>query len=166
MNNNIIYTKKLSQDTDYVRPKKTITEMIQNQEGIEENLKHYEEISEEDINFISMNTHLKYISFDKKKKCEQFRFGGLLSKMEREYLVLAGKNGMRFSVQRYTRDDNGNIMHTTRFFKKVKETDILKNELEHTIEKTTEIIEKQNEVIEQQKLELMAMKKKLSKLLK
>jgi hypothetical protein len=162
MINNIVYTKKLSYDNNYVRPKKTITEMIQNQEGIEENLKNYEEVPVDDINFITINTHLKYISFDKKKKCEQFRFGGILTKMEREYIVLAGKDGMRFSVQRYTKDDNGNIIHTTRFFKKVKESDVLKNELEHT----AEIIEKQNEIIEQQKLELMAMKKKLSKLLK
>ena len=38
---NTIYTKKLSQDTNYVRPKSTITESIQNKSDIEEQLKNY-----------------------------------------------------------------------------------------------------------------------------
>ena len=86
---NTIYTKKLSQDTNYIRPKNTITESIQNKSDIEEQLKNYEELSGEDLNFVNLNTHLKYISYDKKNNCELFRFGGLLTKIAKEYIVLA-----------------------------------------------------------------------------
>jgi len=161
---NTIYTKKLSQDTNYIRPKNTITESIQNKSDIEEQLKNYEELSSEDLNFVNLNTHLKYISYDKKNNCELFRFGGLVTKIAKEYIVLAGKEGMRFSVQRYTKNSKEEIIHTTRFFKKMKEEELLKNQLDNTLEQTSEIIEKQNNIIEQQKRELMAMKKKMSKL--
>ena len=46
----------------YLRPEKTITESIQNKKDIEDQLKNYEEILEEDINFITPNTHVKYLN--------------------------------------------------------------------------------------------------------
>ena len=153
-------SQRLSADT-YDRPAKTITEMIQTKKDIEENLKDCEEVSEDDLNFISINTQLKYLSYDKKNKKELFRFGGLVVKIAREYLVLAGKEGKRFSVQRYTRDNNNNIIHKTRFFKRVKAVELLKEQLDQTIEQSTDVIEKQNAIIEKQKKELMALKKKL-----
>jgi hypothetical protein len=111
--------KRLSESNDYERPEITITELIQNKKDIQEQLKYFEEISEDDLCYVSVNTYLKYLSFNKKTKKEMFRFGGLLIKLDKEYLVLAGKNGMRFSVQRFTKDDKGKILHTTRFFKKM-----------------------------------------------
>jgi len=159
----MIPIKKLSQDDTYVRPEKTITESIQNKKDIEEKLHDFEEISNEDLNFINTNTLLRYISYDIKNKKELFRFGGLLVKVNKDYLILAGKEGLRFSVQRYTRNDKNEIIHTTRFFKKIKETEVLKNQLEEVLEKSSDRIEKQNEIIEKQKREIMAMKKKLSK---
>jgi hypothetical protein len=153
-------SQKLSTD-NYDRPAKTITDTVQNKKDIEEHLKNYEEISDEDLNFININTHLKYLSYDPKTKKELFRFGGLLVKIAKDYLVLAGKEGKRFSAQRYTKDSNGQIIHTTRFFKKIKDTDLIKERLDQTIEQSSEIIEKQNAVIEKQRKELMALKKKL-----
>ena len=152
--------KKLTQDSNYERPDKTITESIQNKKDIEEQLKMFEEIPTDDINFININTQLRYLSYDKKNKKELFRFGGLLVKIAKEYLILAGKEGKTFSVQRYTYDDKQKIIHTTRFFKKTKESEILKSQLNDTAEH----IEKQNSIIEKQKQELIALKKKLSKL--
>ena len=160
----MIPIKKLSQDDKYLRPEKTITESIQNKKDIEERLQDFEEISNEDLNFINVNTLLRYISYDKKEKKELFRFGGLLVKVNKDYIVLSGKEGLRFSVQRYTRNDKNEIIHTTRFFKKIKETEVLKNQIEEVLEKSSEKIEKQNEIIEKQKREIIAMKKKLSKL--
>jgi hypothetical protein len=150
----IIPTKKLSQDTSYERPTKTITESIQTKKDIEEQLKNFEEISDEDLNFVNVNTQLKYLSYDKKNKKELFRFGGLLVKVNKDYLVLAGKDGMRFSVQRYTYNDKGVKVHTTRFFKKMKDTEILK-------EKMNDEIENYNIMLEQQKKEILELKKKL-----
>jgi len=160
----MIPIKKLTQDDKYIRPEKTITESIQTKKDIEEKLNDFEEITDEDLNFINVNTLLRYISYDKQNKKELFRFGGLLVKVNKDYLILAGKEGLRFSVQRYTRNDKNEIIHTTRFFKKIKETEVLKNQLDEVLEKSADKIEKQNEIIEKQKREIMAMKKKLSKI--
>jgi hypothetical protein len=155
--------KKLSaKDDSYERPEKTITETIQNKKDIEEQLNNFEEISNDNLPYININTQLKYLSYDLKNKRELFRFGGLLIKVAPEYVVLAGKEGKRFSAQRYTRNDKKEIVHTTRFFKKVKETEILQSKLNETYEETNQIIEKQNSIIEKQKKELLALKKKLS----
>ena len=150
----IMPIKKLSQDSSYERPTLTITETIQTKKDIEEQLKNFEEISDEDLNFINVNTQLKYLSYDKKNKKELFRFGGLLVKVNKDYLLLAGKEGMRFSVQRYSYNDKGVKIHTTRFFKKMKETDILK-------EKMTDEAENFNILIDKQQKEILELKKKL-----
>lgn len=151
--------KKLSQDSNYERPEVTITESIQNKKNIEDQLKDFEEISEDDLNFININTQLKYISYDKKNKKELFRFGGLLVKTAKDYLILRGKENLSFSVQRYTKNENNEVIHNTRFFKRIKETDKLKIELEDTILKATEKLQKQSSIIEKQKKELIALKK-------
>ena len=154
--------KKLSQeDGSYERPSKTITESLQNKKDIEEQLKNFEEISNEDLNFININTQLKYLSYDIKNKRELYRFGGLLVKIAKDYIILAGKEGKRFSVQRYTRNDKNEIVHTTRFFKKIKESEILQSKLDETCEQSNSIIEKQNNIIEKQRKELLALKKKI-----
>jgi hypothetical protein len=156
-----ITTKRLSKDSDYIRPEKTLTELIQTKSDIEEKLQDYVEIEEEDVSFININTSLRYLSYDVKNKKELFRFGGNLVKMSKEYVVLAGKDGLRFSVQRYTKNNKGEIVHTTRFFKRMKKIELLKEELEESAEKSGEIIEKQNSIIEKQRKELLALKKKL-----
>jgi hypothetical protein len=157
--------KRLLQ-SDYERPEKTITETIQTKKDIEEQLINFEEIPHEDLCYVNLNTQLKYISYDKKNKKELFRFGGLLVKVEKEYVVLAGKEGMRFSVQRYTKNDKGDILHTTRFFKKMKDAEVIKLKLTDEIDEKDEEIKKQKSIIEKQKLELMAFKKKMGKLMK
>jgi len=152
--------KKLGDDESYNRPQKTITESIQTKKDIEEQLSNFEEISNDDLCYVNTGTQLKYLSYDKKNKKELFRFGGLLIKVNKEYLVLAGKEGLRFSVQRYTKNDKNEIIHTTRFFKKIKETEILKNQLIDTMEQTNDIIQQKDDIIEKQKKELIALKKK------
>lgn len=154
--------KRLSNSTEYQRPPKTITESIQNKKDIEEQLQNYEEISDEDLNFINLNTQLKYISYDKKNRKELFRFGGLLVKVNKEYVVLAGKEGLRFSVQRYTRNDKGEIIHITRFFKRMNESEIIKSQYKDT----EEIMIQQNDYIMQQKKEISELKKQLKDVMK
>lgn len=160
---NIIQTssKRLSKDNNYERPNKTITESIQNKKSIEEQLINFEEIPNDELCYVNLNTQLKYLSYDKKSKKELFRFGGLLVKVAKEYIVLAGKDGMRFSVQRYTKNDKGDIIHTTRFFRKIKETVLLQKKINEIEEEKDETILKQQQMIEKQKLELISMKKKL-----
>jgi hypothetical protein len=157
--------KKLNQeDGSYQRPSKTITESLQNKKDIEEQLRNFQEINNEELCYININTQLKYLSYDLKNKRELYRFGGLLVKVEKEYVILAGKEGKRFSVQRYTRNDKNEIVHKTRFFKRIKETEMLQSKLDETYEtceQSASIIEKQNSIIEKQKKELLALKKKL-----
>ena len=156
-------SKKLA-SSNYVRPTKTKTEMTQTKKEIEDKLKNFEEVLSEDIPYITLNSQVRYISYDPKNKKELFRYGGILKKMDKDYVLLSGKDNLIFSVQRYTRDSDGNILHTTRFFRKMKESDLLKEELDETIEKSTELIKRQDEIIDKQKKELMALKKKLGKM--
>lgn len=153
------YTGRLALD-EYDRPKKTVTESVQDKKSIQKYLKEYEEVSPEDLPYVNPETHLRYISWDKKNNCELFRFGGLLVKVNKEYVLLAGKGGKTFSAQRYSYDENNKKkLHTTRFFKKMKNEEILKEELDETLEASREIINKQNELIEKQKKEIARLKK-------
>ena len=152
--------QRLYKDDGYVRPKRTKTELVQNEKNINDYLKDFEEIEDSKLPYVNLNTQLRYISYDVENECELFRFGGLLMKIEEKYLVLAGKESKRFSVQRYIYDKNNKLVHTTRFFKKVKTEQLLKEQLNMTLDKSEDIINKQNAIIEKQKKELAALKKK------
>ena len=78
-------TKRLSVD-NYDRPEKTITETIQNKKDIEEQLVNFEEVIDEELCYVNINTQLKYLTYDKTKKKELFRFGGLLVKVNKDYI--------------------------------------------------------------------------------
>ena len=153
--------KRLGSDSNYIRPEKTITELLQTKKEIESQLDGFEEITEKELTYLNINTQLKYISFNKQTKKEQFRFGGLLVSNKEDYAILAGKEGMRFSVQKKTLDSIGNVLHITRFFRKIRATELLQSKLDDTIETSTSVIDKQQKVIEKQKKELADLKKKL-----
>ncbi len=159
--------KKLSQSKGYVRPKKTITEMLTvGSEEMMEKLKGYEEVPETDICYIPLGSHIRYISFDKKKRREVFRLGGSVIKIAKDYLVLRGAENLEFSVQRYIFNDKGDVIYITRFFKKGKGGSEMptNKEMEASLQKTFDIIEKQYDIIEKQKQELMMMKKEFNKM--
>ena len=148
---------------DYKRPKKTITESIQNKKDIQEKLKNYVEITQEELCMLPRNSHVRYIGYNKAKKKELFRFGGLIVMVKPQYVVLSGKGGKTFSAQRYTYNDNGKKLHTTRFFRKVTKEQELENKLNDTIDKSNEIFTKQNLLIEKQQKEIEKLKKMLKK---
>ena len=154
--------QRLYKNDGYIRPKRTQTEMVQNEKNITELLKNFEEVKSNKLPYVNLNTQMRYISYDLENDCELFRYGGLLLKVEEQYVVLAGKEGKRFSVQRFTYDNNKKNVHTTRFFKKVKEEEILKEQLNLTLNRSEEIINKQNKIIEKLKEEnkLLKIKKK------
>jgi hypothetical protein len=152
--------QRLYKNDGYVRPKRTKTEMVQNQKNISELLKNFEEVKNDKLPYVNLSTQMRYISYDLENDCELFRYGGLLLKVEEQYVVLAGKEGKRFSVQRYTYDNNKKIVHTTRFFKKVKDEELYKEQLDMTINRSEEIINKQNRIIEKLKKENESLRKK------
>ena len=148
---------------EYERPKKTITELSQNKDIIEDKLKDYREISQDELCMTPMNSHLRYISYDKKSKRELFRYGGLLMTLKPEYLILVGKGGKSFSVQRYTYNEKGEKIHITRFFRKLSREELNNMKLEETMKQAQSHFEQQNEVIQKQQQEIEKLKKLLKK---
>jgi len=160
MNNNYRFMKikRISED-NYQKPKKTITDLVQTQDKVQEQLEDYQEISNEELDHIPIGCLIRYIGYNKKTNKEAFRFGGNIKKVDPNYVVLIGNN-LSFSVQRHTYNKNNEIIHTTRFF--IKDKDIEKiNEINQETMKNQEIIDKQNEIIYKQKKEIEKLKKKL-----
>jgi hypothetical protein len=173
-NFNKLNSINISDDIDYKRPKKTITDILQNYDDVKEKLESYEEVNEEDINFLTIGTHLRYITYDIKNNIELFRCGGNLKKIGDEYVVLVGKKRLSFSVKRYSRDKNDNIIHVTRFFRKnnigtnsesnSKSNAVLKEEyLNKKLSESALLLEQQQELIEKQKHDINKLNKKLKK---
>jgi hypothetical protein len=152
-------TKRISQD-DYNRPRSTICDLFQSIERVQEQLEDYQEISNEELDQIPLGVRVKYISYNKKTNKEVFRFGGNIKKIDPNYVVLIGNNNLTFSVQRYTRNKNNEVIHTTRFFIKDKDVDKI-NEINQETIKNQEIIDQQNEIIHKQQREIEKLKKKL-----
>jgi hypothetical protein len=158
-NYRFIKTKRINED-DYNRPRKTITDLMQTQNNVEQKLEDYQEISNEELDHIPIGCHVRYIGYDKKKNIEVFRFGGVIKKIDPNYVVLIGNNNLTFSVQRFTYNKNNEVIHTTRFFIKDKDVDKI-NEINQETIKNQEIIDQQNEIIHKQQREIEKLKKKL-----
>jgi hypothetical protein len=153
-------TKRISQDI-YNKPLKTITDLMQTQDNVEQQLEDYQEISNEELDHVPIGVRVKYIAYNKKTNKEIFRFGGSIKKIDPNYLVLIGHNNLTFSVQRHSKNKNNEIIHTTRFF--IKDKDIEKiNESNQELIETQQIIDQQNEIINKQKREIEKLKRKLN----
>jgi len=142
MQNNKI-TKRLSRDNNYQRPKKTYQDKLTPEE-IEEKLEEYVKVDE--INKVSMNSHLRYFTLNKKTGKKEFRLGGFLTNRDQpdKYVILSN-GSISWSVQ----------TENSIFFKKmtIKE---LKSEYEEKIE----LLEKENAKL---KKAVIKYKKKSSK---
>ena len=91
------------------------TEISQGEEKMKEKLKNYVET---DMIHIPIGTHVRYIVLI--DFIPQFRLGGVITKVEDDYVVLS--NGrFTWSVQRARPDKDGNKV-ATRFFKYTKPT--------------------------------------------
>ena len=91
-------SKRFTND-NYKRPKKTIQDKLTPEE-IEEKLEDYIEV--DNIQDVSLNTHLRYFSIitDKKKTKKVFRLGGfLINKNNYENFVVLSNGTNRWSVQ-------------------------------------------------------------------
>lgn len=174
----ITYTAKgarrLTND-GYKKPERTITDMIQTQEAIAEKLRGYEEIDNKDMDLLRKGVKISYITFDPEKSMELYRSGGILKKVAPDYIVLAGKGGKTFSVQRriYADRSQSDLLYTTRFFGKVNEKRESKSssssfriQLEEEDEKPitsgkqSEILDAKSREIEELKAKLESLKKK------
>jgi len=115
---------------------------------IKKKLQEYQQV--EKIDDINIGTHLRYFTFNPSTGKKQFRLGGFLSKIDKDYVVM--NNGkLSWSVQK----------EKTVFFKKMSFTD-LKEELIEKISKKYEkkIIELSEENIKLKKA-LKSIKKEI-----
>ena len=95
--NNIVKTKRLSKDTNYVRPKKTVQDTMSNDE-IKEKLQGYKKV--DDIKKVLIGSHLRYFAKAKNSKTPIFRLGGFLTKFGDDYKYVVLSNGeFSWSVQ-------------------------------------------------------------------
>ena len=90
-------TKRLTKDTNYVRPKKTVQDTMSNDE-IKDKLQGYEKVN--DIKKVIMGSHLRYFSASKDSNKPVFRLGGFLTKFGDDYKYIVLSNGtLSWSVQ-------------------------------------------------------------------
>jgi cell division protein FtsB len=86
----------------YTRPNITYTDTIQNIDKIKNLVKDYNRV--ESIDEVPLGTFVKYLTLRDSK--QRFCIGGRLYKKHKDYVILAGVNNSRFSVQRYHWDKN------------------------------------------------------------
>lgn len=112
------YTKPISKDESYERPKQTITDMLQSSEEIRRKLQGYARVT--DLDTIPLNTHVRYITWKNGK--ERFTLGGKIRKIDPRYVVLYNEN-FSWSVQRKHYDSNKKVVFETVFFNKLSEVE-------------------------------------------
>lgn len=156
-------TKRLTKDSTYIRPKKTLQETLTN-DDIKEKLKDYKKVS--DIRKIVIGTHMRYFTKDKDGKKPVFRLGGFLTKFGDDYKYVVLSNGtVSWSVQ-----NNG----TNEFWAKMNSKELTEAQETEVEEKTKHIEEKykklkdKNEyiikILEEQKKENDKLAKKLKEI--
>jgi len=143
----------------YQRPKKTYTDLLQTSDAIEKKLDGYIEIPENDIEMLAEGCFIRYIKWDAKMNKERFVTGGILLRVNPEYLLIKGKDNGTFSAQRYTYDPaNGKKIFTTRFFKLLNNEEKLKVKLFEMQKKANSIIEELEDTIDKQTTEIEELK--------
>ena len=147
-------TIRLKSSHSYTRPQETITDKLQNPEHYREKLKGYVEVN--DIDSVSISTHVRYFIYDNQDKIWKFRTGGLLTKKHPKYVVLS--NGKySWSVQKEVTNtssqdnslDNQSDVFETKFFKILSKQEKNEREIEQL---------KQDNALLAQKLQLILSK--------
>lgn len=166
-------------DDNYSKPTKTITDLIQTRDAIDEKLRNYTEVDNNELELLPKNVHISYITYNVEKNMELFRMGGYLRKVAKDYIVLAGKGNKTFSVQRkiYGNRDKTQLLYVTRFFAKKKDStsysklsvggsqentrESIKKEYEEALTKSTSFMKKQQEILEAKQREIAELRARL-----
>jgi hypothetical protein len=130
---NRFVTKKISNDTNYKKTGRSYQDNL-TAADIKKKLEDYKVIN--DINDVSLNSHIRYFIFDEKTGKKHFRLGGFLTKNEKDYIVLS--NGqLSWSVQK----------KSATFFQKLTNQEIkqeVENKLLKKYEKTIIALNEEN----------------------
>jgi|UniRef100_A0A6C0EE52 hypothetical protein len=145
---------KKNYNNNYVRPQQTYQELLSNQD-IKDKLKEYKKI--DDINKISIGTHIRYFNIDKKTNTKLFRLGGTLNKIDPNNRFITLNNGnLSWSVQ----------LNSSILYRKMTEDEI-KTEMKEELKKeimTEEVVSQiggSNSTINDLKNEIKILNKKL-----
>ena len=124
-------TKRLTRDTTYNKTKKSYQDNLSPAE-IKKKLEEYSQVN--DIDEVPLNSHLRYFTINVKTEKKQFRLGGFLTKIDKDYVVLS--NGtLSWSVQK-----KNNIFFRKMTFQELKEelTGKIKKSYESELKKLKE----------------------------
>ena len=151
MSSNKNVTKRLSRDSSYKKTKKTYQENLSPSE-IKEKLQEYKQVDNEDIDKVSLNSHLRYFTFNPKTGEKLFRLGGFLTKIDKDYVILSN-GSLSWSVQK----------KNTVFFQKMNFSDLKSELIEKISKKYEKKIKKLTDENEMLKDTLKQVKKQLKK---
>lgn len=124
-------TKRLTRDTTYNKTKKSYQDNLSPAE-IKQKLEEYSQV--DNIDDVPLNSHLRYFTINVKTGKKQFRLGGFLTKIDKDYVVLS--NGtLSWSVQK-----KNNIFFRKMTFQELKEelTGKIKKSYENELKKLKE----------------------------
>jgi hypothetical protein len=160
-------TKRLSKDTGYVRPKKTLQDTLSNND-IKDKLKEYTKVS--DIRKVIIGTHIRYFTKDKDTKKPVFRLGGFLTKFGEDYKYVILSNGsISWSVQNnndtqfWSKMNSKQIANTieTEIEERVKDEN---KDLEEKFKKLKEKNDYMKKLLEEQQHEKEKLEKKIKEI--
>ena len=130
---------RITNDQSYKRPEITITDSLQNNDDLKEQLQNYIQLDTyEELCYLKKGIHIKYISTINGKK--KFRLGGFLELIKPEYIVLKNSNGITWCVQK----------KNTVFFRLMSHN-----------ERVEEVLDEQQELIEKQEKEILKLRQAL-----
>jgi hypothetical protein len=156
-------TKRLSRQKDWTRPAKTETDDINdNPEKQREKLENYVEV--DNIEFVGLNTHVRYYVFDTRVGKYMFRLGGLLAMKHSTYVVLS--NGTRtWSVPKESEYEGKT--YKTRFFRVLTPYEMQEKKAEHNRQEKDQssvVVQQQLDQLESQKTEIEKLKRLIVKM--
>jgi hypothetical protein len=135
---NIIYVLYIMSDkklkrlvtNHYKRPETTYQDTLQNKKAMLAKLENYERV--DDIEEVTLKTHVRYVTLHSENKQQVFRLGGLLEEIHPKYVKLS--NGeFAWSVQRfhYSEEPNENEpIFETVFWRIQSKEDLLYKKIE------------------------------------
>ena len=129
---------RITKDSSYNRPNITITDSLQNNDDVKEQLQNYAEVDYEELCYIAKGTHIKYITEVNGKK--KFRLGGFLELIKPDYIVLKNSSGLTWCVQ--------------------KDKSLFFRLMTHN-ERADEVMEQQDDIIAKQQQEIAFLKQQL-----
>lgn len=156
-------TKRLSRQQDWKRPETTATDAINQDEAqMMSKLENY--VETDNIDYVSLNTHVRYQVFDTRVGKYLFRLGGLLAMKHPTYVVLS--NGKQsWSVPKETEFQKQK--HTTRFFRILTPFEMQQKRLEEQKkdkDEVTLVAQQQMQELQRKEAEIDQLKRVIAKM--